>query len=190
MLLDISSRETLRCSNGLVDLVDDEPKMPRWTGTMTTSKPAPFQVEYEVPNPRSVLDYTPTGPGHGYAQALTLLLDLDLKKDHLRLLQSINRLLCLHEVVQEDLIEDFDLTVGSMKSIKDLSDSLCQAPHIFELFLGKEKYTYLIDMCNFMYYSSLVKNDIDLLPDAKINEAFERLYDAICTDGEHMWHDT
>lgn len=41
-------------------------------------------------------------------------------------------------------------------------------------------------MCDFMYYATLVKTDIDNLPDARLKDAFQKLYEEICEEGKHV----
>lgn len=174
------SDATLSASDNDMDFKQHEVKRPR----MTPSKQASVKVDYEVPSRESGGD---EGPSPEYVAVFNELLDMNPEKDHLQLLKSINQLVPLHEALHHEITEDFDLSRHAIRDVKGFKDSLDQYPEIFERILGENKYTLMRDMCNFIYFSSLITNDIDHLPDVKMKEAFKGLYDEICQDGEHVW---
>lgn len=128
--------------------------------------------EYDVPEPKMWYNWGDTIViVHDYAKALNVLLDMNLERDQIRLLQSINKLTWLHQGCHRDplvyMAHDLNLRSIRIPIIQRLKDSLFEYRDIFGMLLNDDQLKRLADMCDFMYFASLIKKDFSIcrMPD-------------------------
>lgn len=160
--------------------IDDMPEF--------TRSASPFDVSgfTYVPRPTDTDGLLHFQPSDAYARLIGEINGIEFNDSQRHLLRTINRLYGLHAAgqacyVKDECLErhcpDHLLEKAATLRILSMADNLTVESDV--------RIRGLLDMCAFLYFAPLIKQDLDQLPDGPQKTLLKRLHFEICPGG-HM----